>query len=157
MNFKTDARIWGLIGFCFGAVIASVGSISNPIDSLLGGLIQATIWYFVARFFIKRRKQIIKVESASESVATNQKKTIFLFDKPVNRDWLFYLFLFFLFANIVNALTNVLNSGGISTSAGGIISGSIDAAFRIILAYFPLIPIIYLIRKLFRNYKKRKA
>jgi ribosomal protein L40E len=48
---------WALIGFGVGAVIAAAGSIATPIDSILGGLIQALIWFGVASFIIKRKSK----------------------------------------------------------------------------------------------------
>jgi hypothetical protein len=41
----------------------------------------------------------------------------------------------------------------LSTSSAGIISGLIDGAFRVFLSWFPIIPIIYVIRKQFRKRK----
>jgi hypothetical protein len=79
------------------------------------------------------------------------RKTRFLFDVPLTRDWLFYVFLFFLASNIVGGLSNVSASGGLSTTSGGILSGPLDAIFRLALSWFPMIPIIYLIRKLIRK------
>jgi len=79
------------------------------------------------------------------------KKTKFLFDLPMTKDWLFYVFLFFLGANVLNGLSNVSSSGGISSSSGGIFSGLIDAAMRVLLSWFPLVPIIYFIRKKVRE------
>jgi hypothetical protein len=79
------------------------------------------------------------------------RKTKFLFDVPVTKDWLFYVFLFFLLGNIVGGISNVNSSGGISTSSAGIISGIFDAGFRVLLSWFPVIPIIYFIRKLIRK------
>ena len=79
------------------------------------------------------------------------KKTRFLFDSPVTRDWMFYVFLVFLAANLVNGIQNVNSSGGISTSQFGIVSGLIDGAFRVFLSWFPIIPIIYGIRKQIRK------
>jgi hypothetical protein len=81
------------------------------------------------------------------------KKTRFLFDVPLTKDWLFYVFLFFLASNIVSGLSNVASSGGPSTTSGGILSGLIDAIFRVVLSWFPVIPIISLIRKLVRKSK----
>ncbi len=75
------------------------------------------------------------------------KKTRFLFDTPVTRDWMFYVFLVFLAANLVNGIQNVNSSGGLSTSPFGIVSGLIDGTFRVFLSWFPIIPIIYAIRK----------
>ncbi len=82
------------------------------------------------------------------------KKTRFLFDTPVVKDWLFYVFLFFLASNLINGLTNVAESGGPVLSSGGLISGLIDGAFRVFLSWFPIIPIIFLIRKLIRAKRK---
>ena len=85
------------------------------------------------------------------------KKTKFLFDLPITKDWLFYVFLIFLGSNVVNGLSNVNSSGGINTSTGGLLSGLIDAAFRVILSWFPVVPIIYFIRKQIRKSKKDKS
>ena len=79
------------------------------------------------------------------------KKTKFLFDSPVTKDWMFYVFLVFLAANLVNGIQNVNSSGGLSTSPFGIVSGLIDGAFRVFLSWFPIIPIIYAIRKQIRK------
>ena len=85
------------------------------------------------------------------------KKTKFLFDLPITKDWLFYVFLIFLGSNVINGLSNVNSSGGINTSTGGLLSGLIDAAFRVILSWFPIVPIIYFIRKQIRKSKKDKS
>ena len=81
------------------------------------------------------------------------KKTKFLFDVPVTKDWLFILFLCFLTINVVGGLSNVIASGGLTTSSLGIVSGLLDGAFRIVLSWFPIIPIIYVIRKQVRKKK----
>ena len=81
------------------------------------------------------------------------KKTKFLFDSPITKDWLFYVFLVLLASNVINGLSNVSSSGGISNTSGGILSGLIDAAFRVILSWFPIIPIVYFVRKSIRNRK----
>ena len=85
------------------------------------------------------------------------KKTKFLFDLPITKDWLFYVFLVFLGSNVINGLSNVNSSGGLNTSTGGLLSGLIDAAFRVILSWFPVVPIIYFIRKQIRKSKKDKS
>ena len=85
------------------------------------------------------------------------KETKFLFDLPITKDWLFYVFLVFLGSNVINGLSNVNSSGGINTSTGGLLSGLIDAAFRVILSWFPVVPIIYFIRKQIRKSKKDKS
>ena len=79
------------------------------------------------------------------------KKTKFLFDVPVTKDWLFYVFLLILASNVVSGISNVSASGGITTTTGGLISGLTDGAFRVILSWFPIIPIIYLIRRQVRK------
>jgi len=85
------------------------------------------------------------------------KKTKFLFDLPVTKDWLFYIFLFLLAGNIMNGLSNVSASGGLITSGAGMLSGLIDGSFRVLLSWFPVVPIIYFIRKQIRKSKKGKS
>ena len=84
------------------------------------------------------------------------KKTKFLFNVPLTRDWLFYLFLLILLFNFSNAISRVNSSGGISTSTFGALSGILDAAFQVFAAWFPIVPIIYFIRKQIRKSKKDK-
>lgn len=48
---------WAVVGFFVGFVFASGGSITNPIDSFLGGLLQAGIWYLVSKVILKRNKK----------------------------------------------------------------------------------------------------
>jgi hypothetical protein len=50
----------------------------------------------------------------------------------------------------------VSSSGGLSTSSAGIVSGLIDGVFRVILSWFPIVPIIYFIRKQVRKRKSNK-
>ena len=85
------------------------------------------------------------------------KKTKFLFDLPVTKDWLFYVFLVVLASNVINGLSNVSAAGGFTTSGAGMISGLIDGAFRVVLSWFPIVPIIYFIRKQIRKSKKDKS
>ena len=56
MNLK-NPYFWALIGFGVGAVIAAAGSIATPADSILGGFIQALIWYGISRFVITRKSK----------------------------------------------------------------------------------------------------
>ena len=79
------------------------------------------------------------------------KKTKFLFDAPVSKDWLFFLFLFILGVNLISGFSNVTSSGGLSSSSSGLISGLIDGAFRVMLSWFPLVPVIYLARRQIRK------
>ena len=81
------------------------------------------------------------------------KKTKFLFDVPVTKDWLFIVFLCFLTINVIGGIANVSASGGLTTSTLGIVSGLLDGAFRIVFSWFPVIPIIYVIRKQIRKKK----
>lgn len=85
------------------------------------------------------------------------KKTKFLFDLPVTKDWLFYIFIFILLFNFSNAISRVNESGGVSTSTFGILSGVLDLAFQIFAAWFPVVPIVYFIRKQIRKSKKDKS
>jgi hypothetical protein len=82
------------------------------------------------------------------------KKTVLLFEKPVTSDWLFWVFTVFLCVNVLSGVSNVVNSGGLVFSTGGIISGLLDGLFRVVLSWFPLIPIIHLVRKLIRKLRK---
>jgi len=84
------------------------------------------------------------------------KKTKFFFDLPITKDWLFYIFLLVLASNVVNGLSNVSASGGLTTSGFGILSGLIDGALRVLLSWFPIVPIIYFIRKQIRKSMKDK-
>jgi hypothetical protein len=85
------------------------------------------------------------------------KKTKFLFDVPVIKDWLFIVFLFILATNVISGLSNVSASGGFSTTTGGLVSGLLDGAFRVLFSWFPIIPIIYAIRKQIRKRKPTQA
>ena len=85
------------------------------------------------------------------------KKTKFLFDLPVTKDWLFYVFLVILLVNFTNAISRVNESGGVSTSTFGLLSGIFDLAFQIFAAWFPIVPIIYFIREQIRKSRKDKS
>ena len=88
----------------------------------------------------------------SEVVMSNAKKSRFMFDLPVFSDWLFYLFLFFLFANWSGSYLRVQESGGVNTSTFSLVSGSIDAAFGLLISWIMVAP-FYWIRKVVRKSK----
>ena len=67
-SWSGNPIFWALIGFGVGAVIAAAGSIATPADSLVGGLIQAAIWFGVSSFVIKRKSKKIEI---SNSVLTD--------------------------------------------------------------------------------------
>jgi hypothetical protein len=52
---SSNPKFWALIGFVVGIVIAAGGTITTPLDALVGGLIQAAIWFGVSTFIIKRK------------------------------------------------------------------------------------------------------
>jgi len=54
MNTR-NPKFWALIGFGVGAVIASAGTIVHPLDALIGGLIQAAIWFGVSSFILRKK------------------------------------------------------------------------------------------------------
>ena len=83
-------------------------------------------------------------------------KTKFLFNVPLTKDWLFYLFLLILLFNFSNAISRVNSSGGINTSTFGGLSGLIDIAFQIFAAWFPIVPVFYFIRRQIRKIKKNE-
>jgi hypothetical protein len=82
------------------------------------------------------------------------KKSRFMFDLPIYTDWLFYLFLFFLFANWTGSFSRVQESGGIDTSTFSLLSGSIDAVFGLIISWFMVAP-FYWVRRLIRKTRKQ--
>jgi hypothetical protein len=84
---------------------------------------------------------------------SKQKKSRFMFDMPIHTDWLFYLFLFFLFANWTGSISRVQESGGISTSTFSLISGSIDAMFGFFISWIMVAP-FYWIRRVIRKTRK---
>ena len=53
----SNPKFWALIGFVVGIVIAAGGTISTPLDALVGGLIQAAIWFGVSTLIIRRKKK----------------------------------------------------------------------------------------------------
>lgn len=52
---RSNPKFWALIGFFVGIVIAAGGTITTPLDALIGGLIQAAIWFGVSTFIIKKK------------------------------------------------------------------------------------------------------
>jgi hypothetical protein len=60
MNTR-NPKLWAIIGFGVGSVIAAAGSIATPLDSLIGGIIQALIWYGVSSLIIKKNKRNISI------------------------------------------------------------------------------------------------
>jgi len=83
------------------------------------------------------------------------RKSKFLFDVPFYKDWLFYIFLFFVIGGSSNAIQRVSSSGGVNTSTFSLVSGSIDALFVVLSAYIPVVP-IYFVRKFVRNRKNQE-
>jgi hypothetical protein len=80
------------------------------------------------------------------------KKTKFLFDNPVTRDWLFWLFVAFASLNGIGSIQRVNQSGGVNTSTLSLVSGSIDALFGVFSSYILIVP-IYFVRKYIRKRK----
>jgi uncharacterized membrane protein (DUF485 family) len=61
------------------------------------------------------------------------RKSKFLFDLPFTSDWLFWLFIFILLANLYNGFLNVQNSGGLNVSNSfSLISGLIDGDIPVV-------------------------
>jgi hypothetical protein len=53
----SNPKFWAVIGFIVGLVLAAGGTIATPLDALLGGLIQAAIWFGVSTLIIRRKKK----------------------------------------------------------------------------------------------------
>ncbi len=51
----SNPKFWAGVGFVFGVVLASGGEIQAPLDTLLGGVLQALGWFGVSYFIIKRK------------------------------------------------------------------------------------------------------
>lgn len=64
MNTR-NPKFWAAIGFGVGSVIAAAGSIATPLDSLIGGIIQALIWYGVSNLIIKKKSKNITIQNLS--------------------------------------------------------------------------------------------
>jgi hypothetical protein len=64
MNTR-NPKLWAIIGFGVGSVIAAAGSIATPLDSLIGGIIQALIWYGVSSLIIKKKTKNITIPNIS--------------------------------------------------------------------------------------------
>ena len=82
------------------------------------------------------------------------KQSKFLFDRPVTKDWLFWIFIVLVFLNAIDAFQRVTQSGGVTTSTFSLASGTIDALFVLVSAFIWVLP-IYLIRKLIRKSRKK--
>jgi hypothetical protein len=81
------------------------------------------------------------------------RQTKFLFDTPVTKDWLFWVFVVLAALSGVGAIQRVNESGGVNTSTFSILSGTIDALVVIFSAYILVIP-LYLVRKFIRKRNK---
>jgi membrane protein implicated in regulation of membrane protease activity len=84
------------------------------------------------------------------------KQTKFLFDTPVTKDWLFWVFVTLAALSGVSAIQRVSESGGVNTSTFSLLSGFIDALLVIFSTYIFIIP-IYLVRKFLRKKNKVDA
>lgn len=93
-------------------------------------------------------------EGKLEVAMSNRKKSRLMFDLPVFSDWLFYLFIFFLFANWSGSFLRVQESGGVNASNFSIVSGSIDAAFGLLISWIMVTPFYWLRRIIRKNRKK---
>jgi hypothetical protein len=54
---SSNPKFWALVGFIFGAVIAAGGSMASPIESIVGGIIQAAIWFGVSSLILQKRNK----------------------------------------------------------------------------------------------------
>jgi threonine/homoserine/homoserine lactone efflux protein len=53
----SNPKFWAGVGFVFGVILAAGGTIATPLDALIGGIIQAAIWFGVSSFFINRKNK----------------------------------------------------------------------------------------------------
>ena len=93
-------------------------------------------------------------DKGGHELSTNRsRKSRLMFDLPVYTDWLFYLFLFFLFANWTGSFSRVQQSGGIDTSTFSLISGSFDVFFGLVISWVMAGP-FYFARRIYRRVRK---
>lgn len=97
-------------------------------------------------------KEYISEESIGVSMS-RARKSRFMFDLPIFTDWLFYLFIFLLLSNWYGSFQSVQQSGGVNTSTFSLVSGSLDAAFGILISWIMLTP-FYWVRRFVRARKK---
>ena len=97
-------------------------------------------------------KEYISEESIGVSMS-RARKSRFMFDLPVFTDWLFYLFIFLLLSNWYGSYQSVQQSGGVNTSTFSLVSGSLDAAFGLLISWIMLTP-FYWVRRFVRSRKK---
>ncbi len=51
----SNPKFWAIVGFVVGVVMATGGELKTPLDALLGGVIQALIWFGVSYLIITRK------------------------------------------------------------------------------------------------------
>ena len=86
MNSR-NPKFWAILGFGVGAGIAAVGSVSTPLDSLLGGLISAGIWFGVSSLIVGRNySSPIRTygSDTSDKKGIREKKTVSASEKTCN-------------------------------------------------------------------------
>ena len=108
----------------------------------------ATIIYTIIKITNSRAEKQKTSELSQDKMSVEARKTILLFNKPVTGDWLFWVFIVTLASSSLSGLPNILNF------SNGFISGVFGILFLLIFAWFPLIPVIYFIRKLVHKRKK---
>jgi len=67
MNSR-NPKFWALVGFGVGAVIATAGGVTTPLDSIIGGVIQAFIWFGVSSLIINKKNLKFNSDSKNSSV-----------------------------------------------------------------------------------------
>jgi hypothetical protein len=111
-------------------------------------------------FIEKMAKGVLPKLSSEEYISdkhmgvsmSRARKSRFMFDLPVFSDWLFYLFIFFLLSNFYGSYQAVQQSGGVNTSTFSLISGSLDAAFGLLISWIMVAP-VYWVRRFLRSKK----
>ena len=51
----SNPKLWAIIGFIVGVSLASGGENKSLLDAILGGVIQAVLWFGVSKFIINKR------------------------------------------------------------------------------------------------------
>lgn len=83
-------KFWASIGFGVGAVIASAENIVSFLDSIIGGLIQAAIWFGISSYILSKKSQ--KLELSKTVVPKQNLQTVSGFKEESSEEALARMF-----------------------------------------------------------------
>ena len=135
---KSNPKFWALIGLFVGATLASGGADQSNRDILVGGLMQAVLWYVISYLIIRLKgKKIIKNSGEKRKI-----QIFSMLDQPIAKDWILYFWI----VTVIVTIPVTLGSEG----AGGV-SGLFDFIIGIAIQYFFFLRVPVFIRNKIRN------